>query len=275
VDVRAARARLLPLALPLAALFAATAAAVPGAFAAAPSGRFAEPYLEGSRHYQEGRFDEAIRAWESILTEGVEAPELYYNLGNAHLKAGNLGLAIANYGRARILAPRDGDVKANLEYARSLTLDVKPPEAPGFVALAVTWVSDSLRPRQAAPIASIAWFVTFAFLALFLLDPRRAPLFGTLAAVSASLFLIVAVVLTIGVLRESTRIPAVILAPEVAVRSGPGEGYTAQFNLHEGAEVIVRRRGEGWAEIRIGPEFQGWVPESAFVQVWPPVLRSG
>jgi Flp pilus assembly protein TadD len=62
---------------------------------------------------------EAAAAYEQILTNGAVSPALYFNLGNAHFKAGQLGRAIAAYRQAERLTPRDPDVRANLQFARN------------------------------------------------------------------------------------------------------------------------------------------------------------
>ncbi len=56
-----------------------------------------EILLQGNDHYQEGRFQEALSAFESILESGFESPDLYYNLGNAYFKMGDLGGSILNF----------------------------------------------------------------------------------------------------------------------------------------------------------------------------------
>src|SRR5262249_54460599 len=51
------------------------------------------------------------------LREGSVA--VYFNLGNAWFKSGQLGRAIAAYRQAERLNPRDPDVRANLQFARN------------------------------------------------------------------------------------------------------------------------------------------------------------
>jgi hypothetical protein len=49
---------------------------------------------------------------------GYSAAALY-NLGNSYARAGKPGLAVLNYERARLLAPGDADIEANLRYVRA------------------------------------------------------------------------------------------------------------------------------------------------------------
>src|ERR1700722_4648585 len=75
--------------------------------------------------YAEGKFADAAATYEKILQSGAVSPALYFNYGNAEFKAGNLGRAIASYRQAKQLSPRDADVRANLEFARSQVQGVK------------------------------------------------------------------------------------------------------------------------------------------------------
>ncbi len=58
-------------------------------------------------------YDTAIEHYERLLTEGVEAFELYYNLGNAYFKNDQIGAAILNYERAARIDPTDEDLLYN------------------------------------------------------------------------------------------------------------------------------------------------------------------
>src|SRR5438552_9134717 len=73
---------------------------------------------QANRLYEEGKFTEAAAAYEKMLQQGQASPALYFNLGNALFKAGQVGRAVLNYRLAERLAPRDTDIRANLKFAR-------------------------------------------------------------------------------------------------------------------------------------------------------------
>ena len=74
--------------------------------------------------YEDGRYEQAARSFQQLVDKGYGDPVLYYNLGNAYFKQGDIGRAILNYLRAERLAPRDDDIRTNLDFARSQTLDL-------------------------------------------------------------------------------------------------------------------------------------------------------
>src|SRR5271165_5453454 len=52
-----------------------------------------------------------------------------YNLANSYARAGKPGLAVLNYERARLLAPNDPDIQANLRFVRAssrVTMESRP-----------------------------------------------------------------------------------------------------------------------------------------------------
>lgn len=66
----------------------------------------------------QGEMQQAVEQYLSIIRKhGVSAP-LLYNLANSYATAGEVGLAVLNYERARHLAPGDADIQGNLEQVR-------------------------------------------------------------------------------------------------------------------------------------------------------------
>ena len=77
---------------------------------------------EADSAYVNSNYQEAIKVYESLLNQG-ESAELYYNLGNAYYRTENITRAVLNYERALLLSPGDGDIRFNLQIARSKTID--------------------------------------------------------------------------------------------------------------------------------------------------------
>jgi tetratricopeptide (TPR) repeat protein len=72
--------------------------------------------------YRAGRYGAAETLWNDELLAAEEAPErarLAYNLGNVAYRQGNVEEAVGWYTAALRLTPRDPDVWANLELART------------------------------------------------------------------------------------------------------------------------------------------------------------
>ncbi len=55
---------------------------------------------------------------EQLAAQNPQSAVLHYNLGNAYFLQGDAARAAAAYQQAAALAPRDGDIRANLALAR-------------------------------------------------------------------------------------------------------------------------------------------------------------
>lgn len=211
-------------------------------------------FFEANHAYQGDRFDEAIGIYQKLIRNGYGSGHIYYNLGNAYLRIGDLGKAILSYERARLLIPRDADLIFNLSYARSKILDVitngqgSPPSA--FLGL------DSVSLYE-------------AFFAFTLLN---AGFFGVLCvrrfyktewSYYLSIFLGILICVGIGMLGLKWYITtsddrAIVLAKEIDVRAGPDLEETLLFKVHEGS-TVHRERSEGkWVLLHLSKDKRGW-----------------
>ncbi len=81
--------------------------------------------------YKNNQYQLAIDEYNKIISQGYEGASLYYNLGNAHYRLGNVGFAILYYEKALKLSPSDEDAKHNLAIAK-LNIKDKVDELPQF-----------------------------------------------------------------------------------------------------------------------------------------------
>ena len=98
-----------------------------------------EFYQEGNRLYQEGDFEGALASYLRLVEAGFESGEVYYNIGNTYFKLGDVAPSILYFERARRLLPGDEDVQANLDLARSLTVDEIEPLPRFWLFSAMQW----------------------------------------------------------------------------------------------------------------------------------------
>ena len=106
--------------VPLAAL-GLLVAVVGGAFAQEPAPTAL--LTTANERYARGEYAASAQQYEALIYRGYEDPVIYYNLGNTYSRRGDLGRAILSYLRAEALAPRDPDIRANLDRARRRTID--------------------------------------------------------------------------------------------------------------------------------------------------------
>ena len=232
-----------------------------GAGAACADPSATDAFLRGNKLYQAGDYPGALSAYQEVANRGLTAPELEYNLGNAALKSGKIGLAVLHYRRALARRPNYESAWMNLNYARTLTQDVKseapPSQHQGWTA----------RLRLGAGRAGLLLFAAvtlFAGLGAWRRVGAHVPAwFGGIqwAVAAVALFLVAALVFEWSQLARGKE--GVMLADETEVRAGPSPEQTVSFRLHQGTEVDILRSVPGWVDVRVSPELEGWVPETA------------
>ena len=75
--------------------------------------------------YEKDQYDRAIELYNQAAREQGTSSELYYNIGNANYRLGNMGEAILYYERALKLNPANSDARTNLEFVKEkINVDV-------------------------------------------------------------------------------------------------------------------------------------------------------
>lgn len=209
-----------------------------------------------------GRTAEAIRAYENLVSQGVDDPALYFNLGNAYYQNGEWGQAILNYRRAAELAPRDGDVQHNLALARGQAVDQLDQASGTMGTIFLTDAAAWLTLNETAVLSLLLWTLLCMvfFVVRRMAHGRRRTLLQYSLVPLALLFLLAAFTLGGRMKRAHDLQTAVIVAQVADVYAGPGEQYGSDFQLHDGAEVALYQTRGDWAQIGApGSALRGWV----------------
>lgn len=110
-----------------------------------------------------GHYAEAVQMYEQLAAQGAANAALVYNLGNAYFLQGDANRARDAYERAAQLAPRDADIRHNLELARDQAPGTTAGQPAGLLAELSETTSHWLTVDELALIALGAWFL-FGFL---------------------------------------------------------------------------------------------------------------
>ena len=131
-----------------------------------------ETFLEANAAYEENDYDRAVLLYGRLVEAGYDSGQLYYNLGNAYLRNGELGRSIASYRRAWLRLPRDEDVRANLEFARQTTQDALAAPGPSAVSRALFFWHYGMSIAE-LQVAALALNLLFWLLVAIRLVKRR------------------------------------------------------------------------------------------------------
>lgn len=211
-----------------------------------------------------GDYDAARKGFAEILAQDGPSAAVLFNLGNASLRAGDIGDAILSYERALLLAPRDQDIRANLRQARkAANLTVAEEDA-------WTRTVRLLTTNGWAWLASGALDVLCGALLVFRLlrgDPRRTGVRRVLRAIAASAaaLLVVAGTACATRLRELDR--AVVLGSDPTLRVAPYPSATVSSDLAPGEIVRIERMHDGFALVRTGAGKSGWMTGESVARI--------
>lgn len=211
--------------------------------------------------YKRGNYQQAIKDYEELLKKGVNA-DLYYNLGNAYYRTDNITQAILAYERALMLSPGDDDIRFNLQFATSKTIDKITPESEMFF---VTWYHSlvnftSVDNWAVMAIASIV--LVLLLVLMFLFGPNE--LLRKIGFYGGCLFFILFVFCNFFAYQQKNnlqnRTAAIVIAPSVAVKKTPANGSADEFVIHEGTKVDITDKGlKDWRGIRLADGREGWL----------------
>jgi tetratricopeptide (TPR) repeat protein len=226
-------------------------------------------FEKGNDLYQKGKYDLAIKAYESVLKENKESVELYFNLGNCYYKLQQTAPAIYNYEKALVLDPCNTGVLNNIKFAQKQTIDeIKVVPKVGFAKL--------LRDFTGIyPFDTWAW-ITIGFAIAFLLF-FMGYYFSQAVTVKRIFFVGMFVILLLLMMSISAAFfekshfdnekPAIVFAESVEVKSEPQKASTATFVLHEGTKVYVIESLENWKKIQLTDGTEGWIDSNDIKEV--------
>jgi hypothetical protein len=200
-------------------------------------------------------FARAAAAFTELRRRGVHNADLYLNLGNASVLAGDLAGAILAYRGGLRLAPNDRALRANLRYARSRVqypTTTRPPQP--------DW------PVYPTPLSAL--IVAFGFYGLSCaawlrrLITERGALLAT-ALSSAAVAAAVVYAFTAWQAADEERRPLVVVARDhIPLHRGNGDSYPPHPDvphLNEGMEARrLFQRGD-WLQIQLPDGALGWV----------------
>ena len=229
-------------------------------FADAPTDLFSR----GNAAYEAGSYSQAVMLYDSAAA-GMTSAELLYNRGNAYFKLGEIGRAIVDYNRAFVLKPHDRDIRHNLAFARQY----RPDKSLTIENPLLRMLTAFLRlpdVASARALAGLFFFLALSFLAVLLIRGQR--LFGWIAIGLGVLFLYC---FTSAASWAAVASPerAVVVEPELTLRSGPGPEYNDIAVVHDGLEVMQREQRPGYVLIQIPGGDGGWVESASVEPIFP------
>jgi tetratricopeptide (TPR) repeat protein len=231
--------------------------------AATPS----EDFTKANQLYKEKDYDKAIALYQGILDQGIESAPIYFNLGNAYFKDGDLGRAILYYMKAKRLDPGNEDITNNLGFAKQFTsiqmegVQLNPINS--FIASIVS-------PYRLDALAWIAtaFFVLFvAFLAVRYGLGIAGPYVKAGIVVTLILLVTVSFVTTFKYRHDYLTRRAVLVTDEAPVRSGPSDEMDVEIQGTPGLVVEILSESGDYYNIQFENNRRGWIKKDQVAEI--------
>lgn len=237
------------------------------ALPAAAADSYTEQFDRANSFYEDKDYASAVQLYQSILDQGMESAALYFNLGNAHFKAGDLGRAVLNYKLAERLAPDNEDINANLEFA----MQFASVQMEGVQLNPIDGLMDDLVGSYR--LDTLAWACTGLFVLTIILLMLR---FGLAIGVSWLRTMTVGVVLALVLIGGLTTYKfrhdyvtrrAVIVAQEAPVYTGPSTQSELELQGAPGLIVQILDETDGFYSVLFENKRRGWIAADLVAEI--------
>ena len=221
-------------------------------------------FKQANAAYSKEHYQEAIGIYQQILNDGCHSSVVYFNLGNAYFKLGDIPSALLNFEKAHKLSPGDEDVNFNIYFANSKTSDKVEP-APEFFAL--RWWHNIILHYSISILSTLS-ILLFIFGSVILIVYVFANIvFVKKVAFSLGVSLLLMGLSTVFIANRQEHYfndyqQAIIFSGSVNVRSAPIDQAVTLFVLHEGTKVKILNENNGWIRVQLANGTEGWIQQT-------------
>jgi hypothetical protein len=173
-------------------------------------------------------------------------------LSNAYYRNGNIGQAILNVEKALKLAPRDKEIKSNVQYLHSIAGNDRQKKISNIVL-------QHFSLNEITVICSLIIILFIVSLSLFIIKKN---LVFKKFTISLIVFLVACIPMFCLKGCDEFTIKEAVLVSTASVRSGPGNNNPEIFILPEGKIVNIITENDDWVNVTVESENEtltGWV----------------
>ena len=215
-------------------------------------------FEQANNEYRNQNYSIAISLYDSILNNGLESGELYYNLGNCYYKNQDWANAIWHYEKSLIFK-KEKKVLKNLNLTKQKIKDKIEPLPEIFYKKWWLKIVElfKIKTWQTFTLISL-WSLLFFKIFEFIKKIRIRYVARTLITLSLFFFLITYSAYNNIYNKEH----AIIFVNSTIVNSAPSNSSTILFSLHSGTKVEIIEKIGNWLNVKIENGNTGWVEGS-------------
>ena len=220
-----------------------------------------EAIATANREYRAGNFRTAIEQYQTAVDAGARSAALFYNLGNASYRAGEVGRAILNYERALVLKPQHPEARANLHLAqdKARALELKTMWWDQFIARATS--------NQLSIAAAVGfWLAAFLFVGWWVMA-RRTPVRLTAAVLALLMGGVSMAALYAFETGRSGRDLAIVIRDKTEARVATADNAGSVLVLPPGSQITILSVRGDWIYAALPNDLRGWIPAGSAERV--------
>ncbi len=209
-------------------------------------------FEKANQEFAAGNYQAATADYSGDVGDGLWSANLFYNLGNAYFREGDLGRAILNYDRALQIDAHHPEAEANLRLARDQTrgLELTPSPLEKFIRniRTSTWI---------VATAILFWLAVI----LLVWRPR-----GKFLAGAATCLFVSAACGWMARTQENGvhgQGAAIVVAENAEARVATADTARSILLLPPGSEVVILQQRGDWNYAMLPNNQRGWIPAKA------------
>lgn len=224
-----------------------------------------EVYDRANADYDAGKFAEAAEGYEEMLaSEGPRAAVLQ-NLGSARFREGKFGEAILAFERGLLLEPGDPDLQANLKLARD-EVAAFPIEESSQWKRFLEWPTR----RQWSQLAMVAAILVPLSVVVWRLHWKRGSGSGWMVLAGGGISAVLMVFALYALkMTEGEAAKGIVVGKDVPLRISPFAKADTRGTLGEGRVVWLGREVDGYHWVTADGGSEGWVADGEVEAIVP------
>lgn len=216
-------------------------------------------FSQAEKLYQDEKYAEALKIYQSSLNENEISAVTFYNMGNCYFKLGDYVNALLYYEKSYKYNPSQEDVVMNMEITRSRITDKSEEMSSGVSG----WFYQIVNTRGAdywtylSIVLSVAGSV-FLFLMYFSSSTSLKRMSLATAFVAYFFMIVFTIFSYYQISYYNNEDHALISESNAEVRSEPNDKSKAVFIVPGGMKVKILSEKEDWTEISLNNNV-GWI----------------
>lgn len=224
--------------------------------------------------YEREKYKDAVELYlQAVENDGVSS-DLYYNLGNAFYRTGNIAQSILAYERALRLDPSNQEARKNLEFVNSRIVD-KKGETGSFISNSIMSIANWFHSNTWAWISLVLFVLILSSIGVYMYtNPiilKKIGFFGGILMIVLMAFTIFFSFKAKSIATDNSE--AIITAKASMLSTVPRKPISRDEEamlLHEGTKVKIVRSitlssdsiNQTWHEVDVDNRHRAWINNS-------------